>query len=111
GIWPLCWPVVPEVYRISAVSSHVTTGYSMSLPEPPIACEHKVDQGTVFGASPVRASRLDVIGGTGMRSKSCIRRGMASVMLTEMMVSSGVFPRSFSNVGAALSQAMATRAP
>src|SRR5699024_4006316 len=80
SIAPLGSTVVPEVYKIKAISSQVTSGKVTSLPEPPMAWEHNVDHGTVLGASPVSASRLDLIGGSGMRRSSCIRRGIASVI-------------------------------
>src|SRR5699024_2682027 len=84
---PLSCPVVPDVYKVCAVSYLVTWGTWVLLLEPPIAGEHNVAQGTVLGASPVSASRLAAIGGIGMRRSSCMRRGMASVILTEIIVS------------------------
>ena len=104
--------MVPEVYRMSAVVSRVTSvGLSMSEPSPPIAGLIKDSQGMVLGASAVSCARALRSDGIGSRSAIFCSSGIASVMLTETMVSSGVRPRSFSSVGAALSQQMATRAP
>src|SRR5699024_7622693 len=108
---PLGCPVVPEVYKISAVSSLVTSGNSVLLPEPPIAVEHTVAQGTVLGASPVSASRLAAIGGIGMRTSIFVVRGIASVILMDVFVSRSVVFRGLSMIGEALSHTIVSRAP
>ena len=113
---PLGVPVVPEVYRITAGESGVTSfGVRRSAPKPPMAELVKDSQGTVckevFLLVEVSAARASRILGRGMRRASCWARGMALVMFTLTTVSSGVSARSFSSVSAALSHAMATRAP
>ena len=65
----------------------------------------------VFLLVAVSAERASMIFGSGMRRAACCVRGMALVMFTLTTVSSAVSARSCSSVSAALSHAMATRAP
>ena len=109
---PFGAPVVPEVYIISAmVSLSTSCGVVISLPSPPMALPTKVSHGTVLGAGEESCSRLDFSGGMGRRRAARCRVGMALIMLMDTTVSRLVVARSFSKVGAALSQAMAMRAP
>ena len=109
---PFGAPVVPEVYMMSAmVSLSTSSGVVISLPSPPMALPTKVSHGTVLGAGEESCSRLDLSGGIGKRKAARCRVGMALIMLMDTTVSRLVVARSFSKVGAALSQAMAMRAP
>ena len=97
---------------ITPMVSVVTDGSeTTSSPSPPMAVPISASHGTVFGAGACSASRDSRSLGSGIFSASCCSFGIASIMLTDTMVSSEVLSRSVSKTGADLSHTTATRAP
>ena len=109
---PFGEPVVPEVYSTRAISSGVTTAVSISArPSDAEASFTRSDHSVSPSVEPASSPRSALSGLTGIFSAVWRYQGIARVMVTGMICSSGETVRSSRATSTALSQNTPTFAP